>query len=183
MKSLRLLFIAVCFFCFVNTNAKAQLKEFGLLKSAEDSGYPFASLTIEFPERNFSENFTINLEEVKNVNMGTLQKWVGKYVSFTYNSDLTNALMEMQLNGKSVINDEPIELGPNSLKLVGILRGAAKVTAGDLPSVISVTTANNEKYSFEFFITPQMVKANNKKVVVYFEEIVSNTILQIKLSK
>ena len=32
--------------------------ETGLLKKYEDGGYPFATLTIEFPERKFEESFT-----------------------------------------------------------------------------------------------------------------------------
>ena len=30
------------------------IKEMGRLKNVEDSGYPFATLTIEFPERGFT---------------------------------------------------------------------------------------------------------------------------------
>lgn len=159
------------------------INEFGILKEVEDSGYPLATLHIEFPERKFSEYFTINLEEVKNVNMGILQKWVGKYVAFTYNSDLNNALVDLQINGKSAINTEPVEFNENVQKVVGILRGAAKVTESDLPSTISITTANNQKLLFDYYITPEMVKINGRKVVAYYEEVVSNTITKIKVSK
>lgn len=159
------------------------INEFGLLKGVEDSGYPLATLHIEFPERKFSEYFTINLEEVKSVNMGILQKWVGKYVAFTYNSDLNNALVDVQINGKSAISTEPVEFSENVQKVVGVLRGAAKVTESDLPSTISITTANNQKLLFDYYITPEMVKINGRKVVAYYEEIVSNTITKIKVSK
>lgn len=159
------------------------INEFGILKEVEDSGYPLATLHIEFPERKFSEYFTINLEEVKNVNMGILQKWVGKYVAFTYNSDLNNALVDLQINGKSAINTEPVEFNENVQKVVGILRGASKVTESDLPSTISITTANNKKLLFDYYITPEMVKINGRKVVAYYEEVVSNTITKIKVSK
>lgn len=159
------------------------INEFGLLKDVEDSGYPLATLYIEFPERKFSEYFTINLEEVKNVNMGILKKWKGKYVAFTYNSDLTNALVDVQINGKSAINTEPVEFSENVQKVVGILKGAGKVTESDLPSTISITTANNQKLLFDYYITPEMVKINGRKVVAYYEEVVSNTITKIKVSK
>ncbi len=159
------------------------INEFGILKEVEDSGYPLATLHIEFPERKFSEYFTINLEEVKNVNMGLLQKWIGKYVAFTYNSNLTNALVDIQINGKSAINTEPVEFTKNTIKVVGVLKGASKVTESDLPSTISITTANNQKLLFDYYITPEMVKINGRKVVVYYEEVVSNTITKIKLSK
>ena len=159
------------------------INEFGILKEVEDSGYPLATLHIEFPERKFSEYFTINLEEVKNVNMGLLQKWIGKYVAFTYNSNLTNALVDIQINGKSAIKTEPVEFTKNTIKVVGVLKGASKVTESDLPSTISITTANNQKLLFDYYITPEMVKINGRKVVVYYEEVVSNTITKIKLSK
>ncbi len=159
------------------------INEFGILKEVEDSGYPLATLHIEFPERKFSEHFTINLEEVKNVNMGLLQKWIGKYVAFTYNSNLTNALVDIQINGKSAINTEPVEFTKNTIKVVGVLKGASKVTESDLPSTISITTANNQKLLFDYYITPEMVKINGRKVVAYYGEVVSNTITKIKLSK
>lgn len=159
------------------------INEFGILKEVEDSGYPLATLHFEFPERKFSEHFTINLEEVKNVNMGLLQKWIGKYVAFTYNSNLTNALVDIQINGKSAINTEPVEFTKNTIKVVGVLKGASKVTESDLPSTISITTANNQKLLFDYYITPEMVKINGRKVVAYYEEVVSNTITKIKLSK
>jgi hypothetical protein len=43
-----------------------EIPEMGLLLQVEDAGYPFATLTIEFPERNFTEYFTINMESVEN---------------------------------------------------------------------------------------------------------------------
>jgi hypothetical protein len=159
------------------------INEFGLLKEVEDSGYPIATLHIEFPERNFSEYFSINLEEVKGVNMGILQKWIGKYVAFTYNSDLMNALVDLQINGKSVVGAEPGELGQNVQKVLGVLRGATKVTDSDLPSTISITTAENQKLLFDFYITPEMVKANGRKMTAYYEEVTTNTITAIKVRK
>jgi hypothetical protein len=62
------------------------IQEMGILKSVEDSSYPYATLVIEFPERKFSETFTINMEEVKNAPMASLNKWIGRYVSFGYTS-------------------------------------------------------------------------------------------------
>ncbi len=159
------------------------INEFGLLKDVEDSGYPLATLHIEFPERKFSEYFTINLEEVKNVNMGILQKWKGKYVAFTYNSDMNNALVDVQINGKSAIHTEPMEFSDNVQIVVGVLRGAGKVTESDLPSTISITTTDNQKLLFDYYITPEMVKINGRKVMAYYEEVVSNTITKIRVSK
>ena len=182
-------FLLVCTLLFTSNQSHSSsflddgINEFGLLKDVEDSGYPLATLHIEFPERKFSEYFTINLEEVKNVNMGILQKWKGKYVAFTYNSDLTNALVDLQINGKSAINTEPMEFSDNVQIVVGVLRGATKVTESDLPSTISITTTDNQKLLFDYYITPEIVKINGRKVMAYYEEVVSNTITKIKVSK
>ena len=43
-------------------SAQEEIREMGLLKSAEDSGYPFMTLQIEFPERGFEEYFSVNLQ-------------------------------------------------------------------------------------------------------------------------
>ncbi len=115
--------------------------------------------------------------------MGILQKWKGKYVAFTYNSDLTNALLDLQINGKSAINTEPMEFSDNVQIVVGVLRGAGKVTESDLPSTISITTTDNQKLLFDYYITPEMVKINGRKVIAYYEEVVMNTITKIKVSK
>ena len=189
-------FLLVCSLLFISNQSNSAetkhvkdtmiddgINEFGLLKDVEDSGYPLATLHIEFPERKFSEYFTINLEEVKNVNMGILQKWKGKYVAFTYNSDLTNALVDLQINGKSAIHTEPMDFSDNVQIVVGVLRGAGKVTESDLPSAISITTTDNQKLLFDYYVTPEMVKINGRKVMAYYKEVVSNTITMIKVSK
>ncbi|AEI48274.1 hypothetical protein [Runella slithyformis] len=157
------------------------IKEMGLLKEVEDSGYPFATLTIEFPERKFKEYFTINFEEVKGASLDKVYKWVGKYVSFTYNTDLTNALLDVQIGGKSLVSDEKIELGPEVKQLSGILKGADEETPGDLPGEVTITTKNKTTMTFPFFVTTEMVKANGKSVVGFYEERNQNTITAIKL--
>ena len=93
-----------------------------------------------------------------------MQKWKGKYVAFTYNSDLTNALVDVQINGKSAINTEPVEFNENEQNVVGVLRVAAKVTESDLPSPISIITIDNQKLLFDYYVSPQMVKINGRKV-------------------
>lgn len=154
------------------------IQENGVLRSVEDAGYPFAILTIEFTERKFSESFTINLEEVKTANMSTLNNWVGKYVSFSYTSEIINDLVDLKYKGKSLMGDEKVEVGPDAKTITGVLKGAKQVTAGDIPDVISVNAM-----TFEFFITPQMVKANGQTVTATYEEATENTIKKIKVVK
>jgi len=160
--------------------ADGELKEMGLLKEVEDSGYPFATLTIEFPDRKFKEYFTINIEEAKGADLGTIQKWVGRYVSFTYTSDLTNALLDVQKDGKSVVSTEKIDFPPAIKKIVGMLKGADEETLGDLPGKVSITN-DNKTLEFPFFVTKEMVKANGSDVVGLYDERTQNTLKSIKL--
>lgn len=157
------------------------IKERGILKEVEDSGYPFATLTIEFPERKFQEYFTINFEETKGANLQTVSKWVGRYVSFTYNSDFSNALLDLQIDGKSLISEEKIELKPETKQIAGTLSGADEETAGDLPGKVTITSDDNTALTFPFFVTKEMVEANGKAVVGFYEERTQNTITAIKL--
>jgi hypothetical protein len=165
-----------------DTLNRDQIREMGIIKEVEDAGYPFMSLKIEFPERHFSEFFTINLEEAKGVSGVNLSKWKGKYVSFFYESNIQNALLDIEREGKSLL-DEGSESKKSSLKkIVGKLSGADETTNGDLPSKISITNNNGESVEFEFFVTQQLVDANGKEVVGYYEERTQNKISSIRLS-
>ncbi len=163
-----------------STPASDAIPEIGLLKAVEDAGYPFATLTIEFPERKFTETFTLNLEEVKTINMGVLNKSIGRYVSFEYTSDLINALLDIQKDGKSLLGDQA-DLPEDVKKASGTLSGADKETAGDLPGTITITTADKTEIGFEFFVTKELVEANNTDVVVFYDERTSNKISAIKV--
>jgi hypothetical protein len=164
------------------TTKNQHIKEFGLLKNVEDSGYPFFTLTIEFPERGFTEYFSINVEEVKSVNAKTLSAAVGKYVSFEYNSTITNALLDLRLAGNSLLNEGEIGASEDTKTVTGILSNAAEATTGDTPGELYIVTEEEITYKFPFFITPQIVTANGKTVVGYYEERTSNVItaLQVK---
>ncbi len=160
-----------------------EIKEMGLLKEVEDSGYPIATLRIEFPERKFEEYFTVNFEVFKGADINKMRDWVGKYVSFLYKSELENALLDVQVNGKSIFSGEKIELSKDAKRIDGTLQGATEETPGDLPGNVSIRSKDNTSLDFEFFITAEMVKYNNKKVVGIYEERTKNFITSIKLLK
>ena len=163
--------------------AEEALKEFGLLKSAEDSGYPFYTVEIEFPERKFSEIFTINLAELPDVDPGLLTGWVGKYVSFEYTSEIVNALLDIRQNGKSLLGVNPSELPKGLKKISGTLSGAENVTEGDLPSVLRIHDPEDQSIEFEFFITPELVEADGTLVVGYYDQRTNNRITAISPAK
>ena len=159
------------------------LREFGLLKSADDSGYPFYTVEIEFPERKFSEVFTLNLEEIPDVDHGILPGWVGKYVSFEYTSEVINALLDVRQNGKSLLGIKPSELPKGLKKISGTLSGATNVTEGDLPSLLRIHDPEDQSLEFEFFITPELVEAEGTLVVGFYDQRIDNRITTIKLAK
>ena len=159
------------------------LREFGLLKSADDSGYPFYTVEIEFPERKFSEVFTLNLEEIPDVDPGILAGWVGKYVSFEYTSEVINALLDVKQNGKSLLGIKPSELPKGLKKISGTLSGATNVTEGDLPSLLRIHDPEDQSLEFEFFITPELVEAEGTLVVGFYDQRVDNRITTIKMAK
>jgi hypothetical protein len=159
------------------------LKEFGLLKSAEDSGYPFYTVDIEFPERKFSEVFTLNLEEMPDVDPGILTGWVGQYVSFEYTSEVINALLDVRQNGKSLLGMKPSELPKGLKKISGTLSGATNVTEGDLPSLLRIHDPEDQSLEFEFFITPELVEAEGTLVEGFYDQRTENKIIYMKLAK
>ena len=159
------------------------LREFGLLKSADDSGYPFYTVEIEFPERKFSEVFTLNLEEIPDVDPGILAGWVGKYVSFEYTSEVINALLDVRQNGKSLLGIKPSELPKGLKKISGTLSGATNVTEGDLPSLLRIHDPEDQSLEFEFFITPELVEAEGTLVVGFYDQRTNNRITTIKMAK
>lgn len=158
-----------------------ELNGTGLLKEVEDSGYPYAVLTIEFPERKATEQLTINMEAVKGANLSNLSTWAGRYVSFTYTSELTNALLDIQKDGKSLLGDDAPTLAADTKQIRGKLREADNETTGDEPGKISITTDDNTTETFPYFVTKEMVAANGSIVVGYFEERTQNTIKSIKV--
>lgn len=158
-----------------------EINERGLLKEVEDGGYPFATLTIEFPERKFTEQFTINLGNVTTVTMDDLTKGIGQYVAFAYTSEISNALLDIQLDGESLLGDDAPTLAADTKQIMGKLRGANKETTSDEPGKISITTDDNTTETFAYFVTKEMVAANGKVVIGYFEERTRNTVKSIKV--
>ncbi len=157
------------------------IPEMGLLKQVEDSGYPFAAITIEFPDRDFSESFTINLEEVKSVTFSDLNAHIGKYVKFTYDSEIAYALLDVFVDSRSVFGSELAPEGEGIKSIEGVLYGAEEVTAGDLPGEVSIMASDGENVYFKYFITPELVAVNEKKVTGFYEERTLNTITSIEL--
>jgi hypothetical protein len=156
--------------------------ETGILKKFEDGGYPFATLTIEFPERKFKETFSLNLEEVKNIDQELLSKSTGKYLDFSYVSKFENALMDIQNNGKTIFKTDAIPVTKEMKSVSGVLNGANEITGGDLPNKVSVSNAE-QTVEFEYYVTEEMAKYNGKTITVFYEERTSNDLVELKILK
>lgn len=158
------------------------LTELGQLANVEDAGYPFVVLTVDFPERQFSEYFELNLEAVKSVNIATLNNSVGKYISFEYNSELFNVLLDLRHNGQSIFPESEVSVDRKGIKTItGILSNAAEETRGDQPDIIYIQTEEEYRAAFYFFITPEIVALNGQTVDGYYEERTLNTITKLKV--
>lgn len=66
-------------------------------------------------------------------------------------------------------------------KITGILSQANVVTTGDLPGELKITDDHDRFEKFSFFITPEIVQANGKVVVGYFEPRTQNTITALEI--
>lgn len=158
-----------------------EIREMGLLKQVEDSGYPFFNVLIEFPERQFEEYFLLDLSQVTNLDPGTLNKAVGRYVSFNYTSNIINALMDMRKDGNSLLGLNPEDLPDGLERATGILTGAGSPTESDLPTRISVNDPHEFSLEFDAFVTPEMAEAEGNIVEVFFEKRTENKIAAIKV--
>lgn len=157
-----------------------EVREFGKIKKAEDAGYPMFVLEIEFPERQYSETFLLNMEEHDNLDPAALSNHVGKYAAFFYTSESKDALLDVTLDGKSLVGVSEGDLPEGLSKITGILNCSADDMGGDLPGSLSITTADEISVKFEFFLTQEMVDANGKQVEGYFEPRTENKITKFK---
>lgn len=158
------------------------IRGLGQLKSVEDAGYPIVVLTFDMAEGSIF-SFNLNLEQVKEVNMQTLNGLIGKELSFDYSTHATNALLDLRRGGKSIIDANGFEMTDDTKTIKGIFSGAAEETAGDLPTEVYITTEEEYQLPFEMFVTREMVDANGSEVVGYYEERTTATIYSINVGQ
>jgi hypothetical protein len=159
-----------------------EIEEYGLFIGVEDGGYPFYSVTVEFPEREMTQSFTVNLESL-GMTAGALESLKDKYVTFYYTAELENDLYEMLLNDNSVLGMDAIEISEDLKTVTGTLSGASTETTSDLPTKIIITTKSGEKVDFELYVNEEMVVANGKEVTAYFNMSGRQEITFIKISE
>ncbi len=158
------------------------LFETGLLTQVEDAGYPMVGLYFDFPERDFSEYFSVNLEENHAVDINILEGSIDRYVHFGYTSVLVNELVDLMLDDASLL-DEPMNVGDDVElhTITGVLSNAEEVTSSDLPGEIYVQTEEEITETFPFYITPSIVEANGSTVVAIYVQRTVNTICSFEV--
>jgi hypothetical protein len=153
------------------------LFETGLLTQVEDAGYPMVGLYFDFPERDFSEYFSLNLEENHSVDINILEASIDRYVHFGYTSVLENELVDLMLEDTSLL-DEPMNVGDDVelYSITGILSNAEEVTSSDLPGEFYIQTEEEITEVFPYYITERIAEANGSSVVAIYVQRTVNTI-------
>lgn len=158
-----------------------EIREFGRIMAIEDGPYPMFVITVEFPERKMKADFNLNIESIS-LTMSRLQKLKGKYATIYYLSEMKQDLYDIHRNGVSLMGEYAPEIDPSWKTITGTLIRASAETDGDLPDVVSVKDKIGNKTSFEFFITAEMVAANEKEVTAFYSEEYVETITYLRAS-
>mgnify|MGYP001594757073 CR=1 FL=1 len=93
-----------------HTNENAitdQITEYGIIKDISDGAYPTYTITLEFPETQIKQSFSLNIEEISLQSI-ELEPLLNKYVTIKYTSELEKNLTDLQLNGKTILGEEYI---------------------------------------------------------------------------
>ena len=154
------------------------LQEYGLIEHIEDGAYPFFIVTVNFIGSRAKINLDLNIEAIS-LDIEGLNKLQGKYATIYYTSELRNNLQDLHFNDTSVFGEYAPDYYAGWDQITGTLKDASAVTAGDLPSYISIVGNEGKNLDFEVFIDEEMVKANGKTVTVFYTIDVANTITDI----
>lgn len=153
------------------------LHETGLIKAVEGGVYPIHSVTIELSIAHLTQTFSLNVEAA-DIHQAALGKAVGQHMPFNYTSELVPNLIEIELDGKPLLNDNTVD-GLN--KITGTLSGAESVTASDLLGLVTVTDNAEKQTNFPYYVEPIMIPANGKEVTVFYKMRTENNILSMGL--
>lgn len=143
-----------------------ELREFGKIINIEDGPYPMFVVTVDFVERQFQEDFNLNIEAI-DLDVNQLYDLQDKFAVIYYLSELENNIDDIFYEGKSIFTGSSQPVHPEEF-VEGILEGAYEVSSGDLPDEVTVTDDYGNVTTFEYFITPEMVEVNDKKVTVTY---------------
>lgn len=154
------------------------LQEYGLIENIEDGAYPFFIVTVNFIGSKAKIDLDVNIEAM-DLDIEDLNKLQGTYATIYYTSELRKNLQDLHYNDTSVFGEYAADYNKRWEQITGVLLGADIVTAGDLPSFISIAGTNGKNLDFEVFIDEEMVNVNGKTVTVFYDIDVAHTITDI----
>ncbi len=156
-----------------------EIREYGIIKSIEGGQYPMFVVTVLIPDKKTKANFNLNIETIPQtvVDLDSLR---GSFATIYYKDTSKNMLMDIHFNGKTLYGKYAPEIDASFKKITGVLSGAKKETAGDLPSTIYITNTKGAKMAFKEFITSEIVAKNGKTVTGYYYIKNNQTITYIK---
>lgn len=151
----------------------------GKLIEVLDMEYPRAFLTVQEGKNKVSANFSEEGEDGKRFKVADLSKWKKRQVNVFYMEKMNSNVIDIQAGGVSILEGSNAEVLPEYKKLSGTLI-ATETTKGDLPSILSLKTADGTVYEFEHFITDKEVAQNGKAVDIIYTEVQNNELISIE---
>lgn len=155
-----------------------ELNEYGLITVMEDAGYPMYNVTVSFPERQSSNDFTLNAENTALSH--EVNAFQDKYATLYYESNESNEVLDIIFEGKSLLGEYAPEDHDGLTKFEGLLKGATS-ESGDLPSELKIE-GEEETLVFEYFVDAETMAANDQQVTVYFYKRYVDEITYLELS-
>jgi len=159
-----------------------ELSATGLLRQVQDTDYPYCTLHIDLAGRPMPGQFVINLNELPAIRLGTLTSLIGKPVSFRYTSKRSHILLDIQINGRSLLNTAPAMVTASANKVTGVL-GVDELTTGDEPDRLLITAPNGTITEFRYYISSDLLEVNGTTVDAFYETRTIHTIKGLQPAK
>ncbi|MDW3194910.1 MAG: hypothetical protein R8G66_21235 [Cytophagales bacterium] len=155
-----------------------ELNEFGVITEMQDAGYPLYNVTISFPERGSSSNFSLNAEQAALSHEASA--YLEQYATIYYESEESTEVLDIIFNGQFLLGEYAPEDHEGLESFTGIIRGATR-TSGDLPSSLKIE-GEEGTLEFEYFVDNETVTANDQQVTVYYYTRYVDVITYLELS-
>lgn len=146
-----------------------EIREYGLITDLEDAAYPLFTVTVSFPERKMENQFYLD-ESKAELNPPNSGDFINKYATLYYVIETSSDLMDIQLNGESLLGQYAPEVDSEWFETEGFIRNATAPTTSDLPGELILELGIDKFMSFGYYLTEEIVAANNKKVKVFYQE-------------
>ncbi len=153
----------------VRAPAEGETRIDGAVTQVEDGAYPQFTVTIQ-PESGAPVALYLNAESGADLGGQEPGSFAGQDIIAYYTTTEDLALVDLRTAaGATLLPADGPAPTADALSISGTLSGAAAVTAGDLPDVITVTDAGGIARNFEYYVTPEIVAANGQQVTARYQ--------------